>query len=202
VAKCHNIQNKRRKNMVSDNNNYCLAIREHYIQYWKAEPEIVNFNKGPITDLSADFRILRFAPNKTHAMWAYATVCMSQPEDINRLELHMFAPRHNDDIAELLVATAHYHRTGTELGVGHSVNFGKPWWNGSQCDRGLISVPYLDGPRLEWLEVEGQKVRFLWMIPVTKSEIDFKRESGLEALERRFDGAKLDYLNPARSSVV
>jgi len=114
----------------------------------------------------------------------------------------MFAPKLNDDISELLVVTAHYHQTGKELGIGHSVNFGKPWWNGSLCDRGLISLPYLDGPKLEWLETNGKKVRFLWMIPVTKTEIDFKKKSGFEALERKFDEEKFDYLNPSRPSVV
>ncbi|HEV3315944.1 MAG TPA: suppressor of fused domain protein [Candidatus Angelobacter sp.] len=188
--------------MASKNKNYFMSIHEHYIQSWVSEPEAVQFNRGPIHDLPSEFRILRFAPNKIHSMWAYATVCMSQPGDRYPLELHMFAPMPNDDVTELLVVTAHYHRTGKELGLGHSVNFGRPWWSGSQCDRGLISLPYLDGPQLEWLEGNGQKVRFLWLIPVTKAEIDFKKESGLDALEKKFDERKLDYLNPLRSSVV
>ena len=90
-------------------------------------------------------------------MWTYATICMSQPDDADCLELHMFAPKLNDRMAELLVATAHYHRTGQSLGLGHSVNFGMPWWDGSSCDRGLISLPYLDGPKLEWLEIKGHE---------------------------------------------
>jgi hypothetical protein len=135
-------------------------------------------------------------------MWTYSTVCMSQPQDSDSLELHMFAPEVNDTVAELLVVTAHYHRTGRRLGLGHSVNFGRPWWSGSVCDRGLISLPYLDGPTLEWLDVNGQRVRFLWVIPATKSEIEFKKTAGLEALEDWFEQGKLDYLNPFRSSIV
>ena len=135
-------------------------------------------------------------------MWAYVTVCMSDPQDIDPLELHLFARESNDQIAELLVALAHYHRTGKPMELGDSVNFGRPWWSGSQCDRGLISLPYLDGPELEWLLLRDQKVRFLWVLPITNAEVDFKRTAGLEALESRFENAKLDYLDPYRPSVV
>jgi len=188
--------------MVSGKQTYCETIRDHYSRRWAQEPELVKFARGPIHDLPSGFRVLRFAPSTSRSMWTYATVCMSQPQDQNRLELHMFAPARNDDLGELLVATAHYHRTGQELGLGHSVNFGRPWWPGSHCDRGLVSLPYLDGPHLERLETYGETVRFLWLIPVTKSEVDFKKESGFEALEKKFDEGRLNYLDPLRASAV
>jgi hypothetical protein len=127
---------------------------------------------------------------------------MSQPEDKKRLELHMFSAELHDDIAELLVATAHYHRTGASLGLGHTVNFGRPWLPGSLCDHGLISLPYLDGPNLEFLEESGSETRFLWLIPVTKAEVEFARTDGLEALESRFQKLRFNYLDPKRQSVV
>lgn len=48
--------------------------------------------------------------------------------------------------------TAHFHRTGSALGLGHTVNFGRPWLPGSSCTHGLVSLPYLFGPELEWLQ--------------------------------------------------
>jgi len=127
---------------------------------------------------------------------------MSQRHDPNPIEVHLFAPFENEDIVELLVATSHYHRTGEWLSLGHSVNFGRPWWSGSRCDHGLLSLPYLDGPSLEWMEFEQVIVRFLWLIPVTHSEIEFKRAKGLRALERKFEKVKFNYLDPRRASIV
>lgn len=103
-------------------------------------------------------------------------------------------------IVELLTVVAHYHRNGHRLGLGHTVNFGEPWLPGSACTRGLISLPYLDGEALEWLD--EPRVRFLWLIPVTDDEVAFKAEHGLDALEERFEAAAFDYLDPLRASVV
>jgi hypothetical protein len=136
-------------------------------------------------------------------MRAYATVCMSQPRDEDPIELHLLT--HNEgprleSLVELLTVVAHYHRTGSRLGLGHTVNFGRPWVRGSLCSHGVISLPYLDGPDLEWLD--APKVRFLWLVPVTAAEVAFKREHGLEALEEAFEAAQFAFLDPARASVV
>ena len=153
-------------------------------------------------ELPVQFRVLLFAPSPGRNAWTYATECMSMRHDANPIELHMLAPEPNDGIVELLAVTAHYHRTETWLGLGHSVNFGRPWWDRSSCDHGLISLPYLDGPKLEWLVADEFRARFLWLIPITSSEVEFKRTQGLEKLERRFEQMGLDYLNPVRPSVV
>lgn len=95
-----------------------------------------------------------------------------------------------------------YHVTGASLGLGHTVSFGRPWLPGSLCDHGLLSLPYLDGPDLEHLHAGGVHARCLWLIPITCQERDFKKEHGLEALEREFDRPGFDYLDPGRQSVV
>ena len=136
-------------------------------------------------------------------MWTYATKCMSQAEDHDPIELHMFAPTSNDDIiAELLVATAYYHRIDCKLGLGDTVNFGRSWIDGSSCDYGLISLPYLDGPSLEWFDFDGTKIRFLWLIPVTSAEVQFKIMHGVDRLEDLLEKARFNYLDPLRPSVV
>jgi len=129
---------------------------------------------------------------------------MSQPVDKKRLELHLFSPVQHEAHVELLTVIAHYHRTGNMLALGHTVNFGKPWFSGSSCDHGLISLPYLDGPSLEHLRTNNSEhdVQFLWLLPITKSERDYKKAHGIEALEQRFDDISVDYLNPTRQSVV
>jgi hypothetical protein len=76
--------------------------------------------------------------------------------------------------------------------------------DGSRCDHGLISLPYLDGPRLEhYAATESESsVRFLWLLPITETEREYVKAFGLEALEHKFDSAGLDYSNPARPSVI
>jgi hypothetical protein len=61
-----------------------------------------------------------------------------------------------------------------------------------------------DGPSLEKFTAEGASVavRCLWLIPITGAERDFQRANGLESLERKFEAANLNYVDPLRLSVV
>jgi hypothetical protein len=180
---------------------YATNVEDHYISNWGPTITQHRWEKGPAADLPRDFCVLLF--NRSTAMTAYATRCMSQPEDEARLEIHLLTSRERDvdaSLVELLTVTAHYHRTGSQLGLGHTVNFGRPWCQGSACAHGLLSLPYLDGPALEW--IDEPRVRFLWVVPITPAELLFKKKHGLEALEQRFDAAQFDFLDPARASVV
>ena len=173
----------------------------HYVAQWHVEPAVHRWMRGPINALPDGFCILVFPPGKRR-FWTYATCCMSQPLESDNLELHLFSPYETDAHLELLATVAHYHRTGARLGVRHTVNFGRPWLPGSHCDRGLISLPYLDGPNLENSLIGGDHVRFLWLLPVTGGEVEFAKTHGLDALERRFESAPLNYLDPKRESVA
>jgi len=127
---------------------------------------------------------------------------MSSPTDAVGLELHLFSPNRDSALSELMTAVAFFHRRDAMLDLGHTVYFGRPWLPGSACDHGLVSLPYLDGPTLEYLNVNGGRTRFLWLIPITRAERDFKRIHGLEALEQAFERASFDYVDPSRNSVV
>lgn len=180
---------------------FAQSVEEHYRREWGRPVQRVRLSAGRVADLPADFAVLVF--HRSAEMRTYATRCMSQPGDAERVEFHMFAdPRQQGDasIIEILTAVAHYHRTAARLSLGHSVNFGKPWLPGSLCDHGLVSLPYLDGPALEWLQTP--QVRFLWLIPISGAEMRFKKENGLEALEAKLELARFNYLEPLRPSVV
>ena len=182
-------------------NTYQKAIQDHYIKNWSTPIDEARWNRGPVDALPEDFRVLAFA--RSPEMTAYATRCMSQPTDKDRLELFLLTRASQairSGLIELLTVVAHYHRTGQALGLGHSINFGRPWLPGSACTHGLISLPYLDGPDLEWLA--ESHIRFLWLIPITEAEVRFKKSYGMEALEQEFEGKKFDFLDPMRASVV
>ncbi|MFD2579737.1 suppressor of fused domain protein [Novosphingobium colocasiae] len=44
-------------------------------------------------------------------------------------------------------------------------------------------------------------VKFYWLIPITSSEVMFKKAYGLEALEIKLDQSGFDYVNPLRKKV-
>lgn len=177
-------------------------IQNHYTTVWGVGGQICPFLWGPTHELPFGFSVVKFPPHKDRPMWAYATCCMSLPSDLKSIELHIFSPVESDSIVEILYAVAHFHRTGTALDLGHSVNFGRPWIDQSDCDHGLLSLPYLDGPAIEKYEVSNSFINCYWLIPITRSEVSYKKTNGLEALETLFERSELDYVNPARKTVI
>lgn len=180
---------------------YAEAIEAHYSCNWAPPSRRLRFAEGPVDQLPSDFAVL--AVRVSENTMAYATRCMSEPEDDERLELHVLtspSPEPQVDLVELMTVVAHFHRTGARLGLSRTVNVGRPWLPGSTCTHGLISLPYLFGPKLERLAEPD--VRFLWFIPVTAAEVAFKKANGLEALEERFEAQRFNYLDPRRPSVV
>lgn len=182
---------------------YRADVIDHYVSSWGPPSAALTWEEGRFRELSRGFQVLEFAPRQARAMWTYATCCMSTCHMDKACELHLFSPLQDHRHVELLTIIAHYHQTGVRLYLGDSINFGRPWLPDSLCDHGLVSLPYLDGPRLEVLEWEhGSRVRFFWLIPITKHERDFKKLHGVEALEQRLEAANFDYLDASRDSVV
>lgn len=182
--------------------NYREAIATHYERCWSATGESMRWSSGPVDDLPADFTVLRFPPSAGRPMSIDATAGMSQPEDDDRLEIHVFSPTSTSAHVELMTVIAHFHRTGTRLGLGHTINFGRPWLPGSKFTYGVLSLSYLDGPSLEVLELEAGKVRFAWLVPITEAEMDFEKSHGLDALEQKLEGGSFDYIAQLLPSVV
>jgi len=122
--------------------------------------------------------------------------------DDNLVELIVYASKADEALVELLTISASYHRNGAPLNLHHTVNIGQPWIDKSNCNHGLISLPYLDGPQLEIFSFAGYEVHCYWMIPVTEKEKNYKSKYGWEALEKLFENNKLDYLNPDRDCMA
>lgn len=177
-------------------------IEEHYLMNWGRYSECIFNDKEPIHKILPMFKVLKFKPTEKRNSWIYATCGMSGNDKEQGLELFMLAPTENDFLIYLLAAIAHYHASGNILGLGHTVNFGSAWYEDSKCDHGLISLPYLDGPNLEWLETRSMNIRFLWLIPITAEELQYKKDKGAAALEDTFEDAEFNYIDPFRGSVV
>ena len=177
------------------------SIKKHYQIAWGAFSEHL-FDRGPTHELPPSFSVLKFQPKKERKMWIYATCGMSGEVDKQGLELFILTPSENDLMIELLTVITHYHYNEKNLGVGHTVNFGYPWYRFSPCDHGLLSLPYLYGTDFEWMKTSSRLIRFLWVIPITKEEVECKKVKGLEYLESLFESSSFNYLDPYRESVV
>jgi len=183
---------------------YCEIIRCHYERQWSNSAKRRSWTEGPTHQLPPRFCVLEFPPVKSRRNWTYATCCMSQQDDDEPIELHLFSYVQERSLVELLTAVAHYNRTGSRLGLGHTVNFGRPWLPRSECSHGLISLPYLDGPSLEICDSQliTKPVRCLWLIPVTAREVEYAKKNGIESLEQRFEENEFNYIDPKRESIV
>jgi hypothetical protein len=65
---------------------------------------------------------------------------MSQPVDAMPIELHIFSSIKDESIIELFTSVAFYHRNTSMLGLNHTINFGRPWQNRSDCDHGFYII--------------------------------------------------------------
>ena len=168
-----------------------------------AEYDLGDGTRGSVPAL----RVLEIAPGPRDGAWAYVTVGASVTSDRPGAgrEFVLMAPVRDPRFADLLAMTVFYH-CGPEphwLDVGHSLPVGEPWLPGSACDHFLVSLPYMHGPALEHCPLpNGHHARFLWLLPVTSSEIAYRRTHGTEALEQLFDEAAIDPVDPRRPSVT
>lgn len=161
------------------------------------------FDRGPIQATLPGFHAIEVGPGPRLGRTTYISVGAGFPDDGDEhLELVTVASSPSARHVELLAMAAHYHRTGEQLGLGHTFPIGEPWLPGSALEHFLVSLPYPFGPELEHLAIPGHNVRFLWLLPISTSERDHKRAYGIEALEARFDVAKIAYWDPRRRPVV
>jgi hypothetical protein len=183
----------------------CGALEEHVRRFFK--DLVVEFDTdgaGLLEDEGNEhFRVLRVPPPRGSGIWTYVSVggWAQTPESDQGLEFAICTPEATPRAAWLLAMSAHYHRTLT-LGAGHTVPIGGPWMPGSQCDHFVISLPYIFWPGLHTCHVGDRHVEFLWLLPITQRERDFKIEHGLEELETRFEDAGMEYWQIDRPSVV
>ncbi|GAA1542364.1 suppressor of fused domain protein [Dactylosporangium maewongense] len=182
----------------------CGALEEHVRRFFSPRGvEVLTWEAGPIRAVNPHFRVLRVAPAEPGGLWEYVSTggWAATAERDDGLEFVLSTPVATPWAVELLAMMVYYHRGG-QLGLGHTVPIGEPWLPGSRCDHLLVSLPYPFGPELELCHVGDRHVEFLWLLPITQAERDFKLAHGQEELEQRFEAAGLRYWDVNRGSVV
>ncbi len=185
----------------------CCNVRKHIQSVWgDREVEYFSWELGPIRKTLPEFRVARVRPLNKNQSWVYVSEGISavcKPETC-RLEVFVLSPWEEALHVELLAMIAHFCADPNFNVALHSIlEIGRPWLEGSLCDHLLISLPYTVGPSLEWMKPQnGEVVRFLWALPITKAEAEFARENDVESLEQLFDKHRINSVDPGRSSVV
>ena len=191
---------------MTTNDEVCERERAHLDSFWPDRPrEEFRWTRGPIGDRLPAFRVRRAAPVRQDQQWVYATIGVweATPEEGEALEFFLLSPVESALHVELLAMVANFHADDRyRLSVGRTMDIGRPWLEGSASDHLLVSLPYPYGPSFECCDLEDLHIRFLWLVPVTATEASFVVSEGLEALERRFEAAQLDMVDPRRGSVA
>lgn len=179
---------------------YGLELLNHYKKHWGPLQRRLFPQRGAVQDLPAGMFVGEYHPEDSRG-WVYATIGASA-DNVKKLEFFIVSNCQTEDLVDSLCAVVYYMTTGPHLDLGHTINLGIPWLCGSQCDYLLLSLPYLDGPSLEMFRFGDKQLQCVWLIPITKSERDYKISHGLESLERLFDSSNFEYANPSRQSLV
>lgn len=181
------------------------AVHLHYANFWPdRHHEEFTWTAGPIGGRLPTFRVLRVAPRERGDTWVYATVGAWQATDgRDSKEFFILSPTESPAHVETLAMVTYFHADPRyRLSIGSTMNIGRPWTDDATADHLLVVLPYPFGPGLEHCDAAGTHVQVLWLVPITAAEADYRREHGLEALERLLEGDDVDVLRPERRSLV
>jgi hypothetical protein len=177
---------------------------------------------GPLTELimhSTDARdvhidLYTFPPNKARGHWTLISGGMSDrrqyfPEGVEglglRAELMLYARQPEDWMYNVLKGLSEMpFEERTFLHWHHTVPNGQPMTaRPSELTGFFFLPPYFEKPEFDTLEVNGDKVDILWLVPITEAERLYAIEHGGEALEAVLMEADVDpAINESRRSMV
>ena len=146
--------------------------------------------------------VLIFAANEERPFHTAVTLGVSDgalttPEDesiFRHVELMTYLPAQWDPerliehrerwwpIAMLNGLGKYVHQHKTFFGPGHSIEMEEPPVPGSLLMASLLVLPAVEPPSFNELMVDGERVIFLWALPVTEEELNLKIALGVEAL--------------------
>jgi Suppressor of fused protein (SUFU) len=117
------------------------------------------------------------------------TLPQRAPKDVpRRVELIFYCSEPRAEYISTLRWVAHFpHNAKSWLGHGHTMPNGNPpahFWGSKELDTLLFMPPIVvkDQNLPFELQIEGQPVHFLWVVPLTTAECDYKLEKGFDAI--------------------
>lgn len=157
----------------------------------------------------------QFSPTKDRPFWTLITSGMSNERQIDpadcaegmspRAEILMYVERPQGWMFSVLKSLAEMpFERKTCLHWWHTVPNGMPMTaKPSLLTSFFFLPPYYETEGFTDLELSGDKVDFLWMIPITEAERHFAVSHGSQALEKEFERADLSrVVDESRRSIV
>ncbi|RBQ20035.1 suppressor of fused domain protein [Spongiactinospora rosea] len=183
-----------------------LAALEHHIRgFWDGHiVEPATWERGPILERVPRFATYRVRPLRVGAAWVYVTVgCSLVGASREGMEFFIMCPFADEVHSETLAMVGHLHSfEAHRLDVGTVIAIGRPWMGESRMDHLLVSLPYPYGPDLEWASREAGWARFLWVLPIHRSEAEFIKRRTLDDFESLMDDAGANVIDVDRDPLV
>ena len=130
-------------------------------------------------------------------------------DEPRRVELIFYCSEPKDEYIETLRWVAHFpHDSKSWLGSGHTMPNGSPpapFWGSSELDTLLFMPPIVkkDQTLPSELNLGGDPVHFLWVVPLTTKECNFKLENGFAAILHLFQERRHPHVfDPDRKSYL
>ncbi|MFD6951394.1 hypothetical protein A6A08_09075 [Nocardiopsis sp. TSRI0078] len=180
------------------------ALERHVREFWHGhEVEAVTWEQGPVLDRVPDLATYRVAPRSAGEAWVYVTAGASVHEAGGGTEFFVMSPVAARIHARTLAMVSHLHSFEEyRLDVGSVIDAGGPWMDGSKMDHLLVSPPYPYGPALERAPEAAGGARFLWLLPIHRSEAALIGAESLDAFEEVLEAEGVNVLDLDRAPLV
>lgn len=177
-------------------------IKKAYEKIWgKVSEEIIPLvSKETLADFP-DIKILLFPPSRTQKTWIYATMGMSDlgAGETSSPEVHIYSEEKNDSIISAISGLME-HVQEEEI---HFCDVLPCATEGSQkCTSLLAAFPFPDGEGFPEIEIDGREIEFIWLLPVTDSELKHLKKEGYDSLEEKLFASEVNFFDWNRDSVV
>ena len=130
-------------------------------------------------------------------------------EEFRRVELIFYCSEPRQEFADTMRFVAHFpHDQNTWIHMGHTIPNGTPpapFWGSAVLDTVLLMPTIVTKDRRlpEELVLDGDRVEFLWVVPISAKECDLKLREGLDAILSLFGRHRHPHVfDPNRSSYV
>ena len=177
----------------------CAHLREAFPG---ADLEVVRHDDGLVRNL-ADLALVRVAGRGGVFVYASAGASVEPMEEGYGLEFFLVSREPDEQASRLLAMVAQLHADPRyPLSLGQVIDIGHPWLPGASCDHLLVCLPGPFGDDFEWLSTRERTVRFVWLLPITRSEAELARSQGLSPLQEKLGAAGVDVAERSREPVV
>lgn len=189
---------------------FLLPREEHYQRFFGSITQDI-MHSTDAKQVHVD--IYQFEPTQDRPFWTLITSGMSnqrQPEledsdNLLRTEIVLYAARPQDWMFSVMKGLAEMpFDDNTNLHWGHTVPNGQPMTAQSSHLTSFFFVPpFFEPLEFNELKLDGDKVNFLWMIPITEAERTYAIEHGSDKLYKKFeDGDVSIVVNEKRESLL